>query len=185
MQEIGRAGRDGDLSNAVLYYNASDISSNRVNLKAEMKEYVQLKTCRRQFLCEHFGYNKPIVDNQHCVKRHHACCDICQLSCECDECADNVIRNTVYPCAETVEENCISKTVLDTTKQLLSAYFQTENENFQLRDMYTGLSKGLVEEIARSPGKWTCEHNLKCAYPQLEDTYVTNIFAILSHVKSS
>ena len=62
MQEIGRSGRDGEQASATLYYNASDIATNKKHLTKEVREYCQLKTCRRKFLIEYFEYE---LDHQY------------------------------------------------------------------------------------------------------------------------
>lgn len=75
LQKIGRAGRDGQESLALLYFNMSDI------VKYEVKNFCLLNTCRREYISEHFGFTLP-----------HKCCDICQISCPCDTCLVNAVQ---------------------------------------------------------------------------------------------
>lgn len=85
-QEIGRAGRDGLASEALLLYSAGDIhrirfffkdKSDDESFKAEkllqaMIDYAQCRTCRRKFLLNYFGERyEPDVDASQC-------CDICE-----------------------------------------------------------------------------------------------------------
>ncbi|MBR5965532.1 MAG: DNA helicase RecQ [Treponema sp.] len=85
-QEIGRAGRDGLASEALLLYSAGDIhrirfffkdKSEDESFKAEkllqaMIDYAQCRTCRRKFLLGYFGEEyTPREDNSQC-------CDICE-----------------------------------------------------------------------------------------------------------
>ena len=57
VQEIGRAGRTGQLSSARLYYNNSDISDN-LKLDKSMKEYCQSReTSLRQLLLNYLGFH--------------------------------------------------------------------------------------------------------------------------------
>lgn len=85
-QEIGRAGRDGLESEALLLYSAGDIhrirfffkeKSEEENFKAEkllqgMIDYAQCRTCRRAFLLNYFGEEYEAVETD-----GKSCCDIC------------------------------------------------------------------------------------------------------------
>lgn len=96
-QEIGRAGRDGLASEALLLYSASDIhrirfffkdKSDDESFKAEkllqaMIDYAQCRTCRRKFLLNYFGeeYTPPTDGrDQNGTQDQNAapCCDICE-----------------------------------------------------------------------------------------------------------
>ena len=69
LQEFGRAGRKGQKSIAVLYYNNSDISNNQNKVGEEMKTYCTLnKTCLRKNILSYFGYS--------CHKQLR-CCSVC------------------------------------------------------------------------------------------------------------
>ena len=96
-QEIGRAGRDGLPSEALLLYSAGDIhrirfffkdKSDDESFKAEkllqaMIDYAQCRTCRRKFLLNYFGeeYTPPTDgrDKNGTQDQNAApCCDICE-----------------------------------------------------------------------------------------------------------
>lgn len=96
-QEIGRAGRDGLASEALLLYSAGDIhrirfffkdKSDDESFKAEkllqaMIDYAQCRTCRRKFLLNYFGeeYTPPMDGHdQNGTQDQNAapCCDICE-----------------------------------------------------------------------------------------------------------
>ncbi|MBR3542728.1 MAG: RecQ family ATP-dependent DNA helicase [Treponema sp.] len=81
-QEIGRAGRDGLASEALLLYSAGDIhrirfffkdKSDDESFKAEkllqaMIDYAQCRTCRRKFLLNYFGEEYNSEDNKNDCK---------------------------------------------------------------------------------------------------------------------
>ena len=54
---MGRAGRDGLLSTAILYYNASDIATNVEYMQDEMRQFCTTMRCKRQFLAAYFSMN--------------------------------------------------------------------------------------------------------------------------------
>ena len=78
VQEIARAGRDGEKSTATLYFNASDIASNKENLKEEMKQFCLTDQCGRAFICKHFGFEWTDVSES-----LRDCCDNCEKQCNC------------------------------------------------------------------------------------------------------
>lgn len=83
-QEIGRAGRDGLPSTALLLFSLGDIHKVRYFFESSadpqqaefllqsMLTYAQSRTCRRKVLLKYFGENyEPLSDSSDC------CCDIC------------------------------------------------------------------------------------------------------------
>lgn len=82
MQEIGRAGRDGKEAEALLYYNNSDLANN-AKITDAMRQFCQIKTCRREYLCRNFGVELI-------VQQDHDCCDICDITCQCKICINNI-----------------------------------------------------------------------------------------------
>lgn len=69
VQQIGRAGRGDKGARVTLMINKSDTASNVKGLTDEMRGYCLTKKCRRQYLCQFFGYN--LITNA------SNCCDNC------------------------------------------------------------------------------------------------------------
>ena len=78
VQECGRAGRDGLPSTCILLYNG--LLS--VHCDSDMKRYLQVEGCSRQWLMAHFGC-KPDQSSRNCM---HECCGFCINKCKCGEC---------------------------------------------------------------------------------------------------
>lgn len=71
VQEIGRAGRTGLLSRAILYYNNSDIANNKKHVQDEMKAYCRSQQiCLRQQILEYLGFSRVTQEK---------CCSVCDI----------------------------------------------------------------------------------------------------------
>ena len=116
LQEIGRAGRDDEASTAILHYNASDISKNVKGMTDEMRNFCTLSECRREYLCEHFGFE---LSEHH--QTLHDCCDNCEAKCQCMQCED---AQCVEACAVVSE---LQQGKCDALQRLLKEYFEAEN----------------------------------------------------------
>lgn len=71
VQEIGRAGRDGQQSTAILYYNNSDLGNNVTYMTNEMREFCRTTECRRKCLLKNFDCKLALSMEQ------EYCCDNC------------------------------------------------------------------------------------------------------------
>ncbi|XP_066925047.1 probable ATP-dependent DNA helicase RecS [Clytia hemisphaerica] len=83
IQEIGRAGRDGQSSNAILFYRPCDISHCNDN---DLERIIKNKEneCRRMSLLKCFN---EIPDAGSALDLHE-CCDVCEKFCVCEKCTD-------------------------------------------------------------------------------------------------
>ena len=78
VQAVGRAGRDGNTSTALLLTR----KGGRQHVSTSMKLYCDNKSeCRREVLYKDF-------DNVRHNLRLCMCCDICAAKCECGKCSD-------------------------------------------------------------------------------------------------
>lgn len=61
LQEFGRAGRNRQKASALLYYNNSDIASNRKGISQAMVDYCKNSAaCFRLLIVNHFGYENVV-----------------------------------------------------------------------------------------------------------------------------
>jgi len=71
-QETGRAGRDNVYAVAVLFYNNTDLRSNRPGISKSIVEYCKVDDqCLRECMLSYFGYMPPAN------RAKHACCSNC------------------------------------------------------------------------------------------------------------
>ena len=74
LQEMGRAGRNGQSANACMFYNMSDIAPNRKGLSTAMREFcLNTKTCLRRHLAGYFGFDSVLYDGP-----SNLCCSVCR-----------------------------------------------------------------------------------------------------------
>ena len=79
IQETGRAGRDGNVAYAVLYFSKTDICHDYID--GNIRDYCNNKlTCRRTTLFQQFD----TYDG--CKPTGCLCCDVCANSCCCGLC---------------------------------------------------------------------------------------------------
>ena len=81
-QEIGRAGRDGKPAVAKMYFNGSDIATNKTGMTEEMRKFCLTDSkCLRLCLLEHFDMKQKFS-----YPAKHHCCSVCATQCSCEEC---------------------------------------------------------------------------------------------------
>ena len=81
VQQLGRAGRSGQSSESVMYYNSSDIAANIPGLSDDIRKYCQTSDCLRLTMLAVFGFKEKAVDLTGCQ-----CCSNCSSQCQCDSC---------------------------------------------------------------------------------------------------
>ena len=83
-QETGRFGRDGQLSEAILYYNNKDVGKNNTAMQDEMQSF-----CLSTDICLRYQLLKALdVEHNSPTKLMHECCSVCMVKCTCTECLD-------------------------------------------------------------------------------------------------
>lgn len=180
MQEVGRGGRDGNQCLATLFFHSSDIGANVKHIKDEVKQYCMLTTCRRNFLCKHFA-------SQTSDLLSHNCCDICESSCECDNCiitTANKIEESAKK--QTVSNQSSSNQAVKLAAEMLSSYFDAENSSLEISnpEIFTGLTDSLIQDITNSFEDILIEENFTLKFSHLQPHFLTNIYKIIMEIHS-
>ena len=149
----------------------SDIAKN-TEVKAEVREFCLLNSCRRQYLCDHFGSSNETFSN-------HRCCDFCENKCYCDECIVDITEITEQK-EELEHSTSLSKDLH--MKQVLSAYFCAENEElcYLNPELRSGLTDKLADKIVENCAHYSSEQKLTEDFPFLSEHYVKNIIHLIS-----
>lgn len=71
LQEIGRAGRRGQKSVAILYHNKRDIAKNIAGIEDDIIQYCKNNKCLREMLLVPFGFQKKEFNDK------EECCSFC------------------------------------------------------------------------------------------------------------
>ena len=141
-QETGRAGRDGLPAEAIMYFNKEDIGKSTV--RPEVREYCLLESCRRKYLCVHFGTPNHSVFDKTLL---HCCCDNCEKLCECVQCT----RNREYTPPTAVEDDSHDSSVEEAIQAALLNVFcmiNSEEQSAIDAELLTGLTPTLATDVA-------------------------------------
>jgi len=178
MQEIGRAGRDGEEATALLLFNASHISSTIKDMAPEMKKYCMTNGCRRLLLSEYFDFQFDACD------KGHYCCDNCAELCKCGTCILSMFKESTV-----LEDGVTAASVvsgLHHKKAVLLNLFAKINEDAGIvsgcrykPDMYTGLSESLADKLVECPSKYVKIENLLADFPYISMNIAEKIYTIM------
>ncbi|XP_071138395.1 uncharacterized protein [Mytilus edulis] len=76
LQEIGRAGRNGENAEAIMYFYNSDLSKARAGLTSSVVQYCKNENnCFRKLLVKYFGFEDVLYAGD-----KNRCCSFCSLS---------------------------------------------------------------------------------------------------------
>ncbi|XP_052062841.1 bifunctional 3'-5' exonuclease/ATP-dependent helicase WRN-like [Mytilus californianus] len=130
LQEIGRVGRDGNPSVAIILYNGY----HQQKLSPEVKAILRTKECRRKELMSNFLRNSDLheMESKECGK--HSCCDLCASRCSCNSC-------TLLP----LEKLFLAEHVVEEGHDDSFSDSDTESYNLSEYDYFEDLDLGLLE----------------------------------------
>ncbi|CAG2201580.1 unnamed protein product [Mytilus edulis] len=180
MQEVGRAGRNGKDSSAIMYFNNYDIGNN-MPLEPKMKDFIMTSECRWKFLSDFFGvhFDRTVL--------HHNCCDNCELACMCELCKEPLHADD----SNDYEAKKPKKPRLAMNKKkilitMLQQYFDAENEatGFPINIPKTGLSSDLLNSIINSVHEIKNKDQVLNINQHLSISFAENIALIVNHVQN-
>ena len=166
IQEIGRAGRSaGTQGRAVLYYNNSDISKNKVHVKQSMKDYCQTTdACLRKLILEYFGFKTVKQDR---------CCSICDIESQIMENLPSTINEKVrviFSCKSHLQE-LIKEILYKSTMNTPQCFFMLDVPDFDVNTLARNIMDG-IEYI-------TSELDLLNKYGIWDETCSSQIFSVV------
>jgi hypothetical protein len=157
------------------YFNKEDLGKQTTSL--EMKAYCLLSSCRRKFLCEHFGTEFVANDV-------HFCCDNCQQTCLCDQCVETSSQTLNDLFSESFDE--LHDAQIDSCiHAALQQYFSAVNGLVQTDTvldaaLHTGLTESLARDIAAKYEYLVNRDLLRETFSYLSEEYVAVIHQILA-----
>lgn len=107
IQSIGRGGRDGEQSIAMIMYNSYQCR----NVDQEIKSFISCKSCRRKNLMNNFMSDADLLQLEKDMNVH-TCCDICVDMCKCNKssllqleklCSNEYVNSDISSGSDTVD----------------------------------------------------------------------------------
>lgn len=136
VQQMGRAGRDGEFSVELILYK-----NHKGHLKKIDSDVLSLikseDQCRRNILCK--AYNA----HSHIFEHLHECCDFCEKTCKCLDCPR--LSHPVFNAIEPQEEDAFQRDVTDENKITLKHKLELLQSN--LPKLFGNNSELSVETI--------------------------------------
>lgn len=100
IQGIGRIGRDGNPSCAVLLHNSYNVR----NIDTDVKCVIRDPSCRRVSIMKSFLKDSELQEI-HSDMEKHTCCDICEDECKCGDCLQLQLERLLKSSSIETDEN--------------------------------------------------------------------------------
>lgn len=168
LQEFGRAGRTGLSSKATLYFNKSDIASNKEHVDKVMKDYCKTeKTCLKKFILDYFGFS--------CVPQDNCCC-ICDIR-------NSRITVNDAPKAQNKVQNKVR--MLCTEKEFLRELIKSAISDHQTQiassmPFTSAIDMNVADKIVDGVEYIATESDLLESYGVWDETCSSRIFSIIT-----
>ena len=168
MQEIGRAGRTGKPACATLFYNNSDIASNKVHVQEQMKDYCRSEeSCLRTLILKYLGFSSVTQER---------CCCVCDGQCNMSvSSAPKVMKTKV-------------REVPANNKPVLEGLISSEITYFEALNNLTGLmlftyksESNLAQKSMEGIEFIKTEPDLLDTFGIWDETCSSKIFSLITH----
>lgn len=121
VQQLGRAGRDGEDSEHLLLYHKKQLR----NVEEEMLTFARnTDKCRRELLLEYYAVTDIQQHDPRCK-----CCDVCALQCECGDCELHPYKQFNLESVEEHEDELWVRNVTSLQRQTLKESLLTYRES--------------------------------------------------------
>ena len=187
VQQLGRVGRLGEKSNAILVYAGKHLRK----IEAPVLEYIRTDTCRRKVIKSVYMATEETSN----VVFPHECCDICHMSCKCagDSCPVNSHPACKLPEELSDESKICVRQSTENERALLHQHLEylklsileqssTDLSRLMAYDLIHGLTASSVDHIVKNCDYITCEDDLLEQYGIFSYDMACAIFKSFSEV---
>ena len=178
-QELGRAGRDGKHAKTNLYYNGTDIASNKAGMTDEMRRYCTLSgQCLRSYLLNYLG-SQPVPQ----PPSLQYCCSNCN-NCTAGEREDGLLKSG-QGTPPTDKVRTVSSLQGLKIKELLKRYrlhLGRSRKRFGSIDSTTGFTLKLIDAIVLECECLTSAQQIFSTFPIWEKKHAEVIMQVINDV---
>ena len=183
VQQMGRAGRDGEFSQELIIFKShkgqlSKVESDLIKLVKDSE------TCRREILCSAYLTKKSEI-----IPLHN-CCDVCDITCDCkSDICPNKHKAFLEP-QENESEDEMERPVSDAEKALLRhkllsyKYSLTEQAGFSIIDVdvIQGLTDNVIDSIVSKSSKLFTSNDIMTYFPIWSYETAEQVFHVICDV---
>ena len=160
---------------ATLFFNNSDVAANKKHLTDEMRKYCRILSCRREYLCSHFGYE---VDRNE-SPADDTCCDYCERIAYEKEGSANSSEIEEDVCQD-ISDMHITSDVKCALRCALNDFVEQEAQlaGVPHGHIEMGLPADIVNSVVAHCHKWYSHTDILNLYPSMKVADATNLYAI-------
>ena len=181
VQQMGRAGRDGDFSHELILFKVHKGMLKKID--TELIQLAKDSQCRHKILCDSYG-----CSNDKIVPLHN-CCDICERNCCCEEetCPQTHLAtslNQLYCTDQHIMERSVSDAERTLLKEkLLSFKFcLCDSINLISGELMHGLTDKVIDDIVEKSNKVFIPDDIMNSFPIWSYDIAEKVWAIFNEV---